>query len=66
MDVIGIVINAGIVAFGMILSFPTKISITFLLMKKEAHMAAHKRNILSKQLLLPTIDAPFFKKLIIN
>ncbi|AGH47275.1 hypothetical protein C427_5176 [Paraglaciecola psychrophila 170] len=62
MDVIGIVISAGFVAFGMILSFPTKIYITFLLMKKEAH----KRNILSKQLLLPTIDAPLFKKLSIN
>jgi hypothetical protein len=42
MGVTGIVISAGCVAFGMILSLPTKIFITFLLVKREAHMAKPK------------------------
>jgi hypothetical protein len=35
-------------------------------MKKEADMAAQKAKNPSKQPLLPSISAPFFKKLIIN
>lgn len=42
MGVTGILISAGCVAFGMILSLPTKIFITFLLVKREADMANHK------------------------
>ena len=45
MGVTGIVISAGCVAFGMILSLPTKMFITFLLVKREADMAKHKTNI---------------------
>jgi hypothetical protein len=40
--IVGIVSIAGFVAFGMILFLPTKIFITFLLMKREADMAAQK------------------------
>jgi hypothetical protein len=39
MGVTGILISAGCVAFGMILSLPTKMFITFLLVKREADMA---------------------------
>lgn len=39
MGVTGIIISAGCVAFGMILSLPTKMFITFLLVKREADMA---------------------------
>ena len=38
MGVSGILISAGCVAFGMILSLPTKMFITFLLVKREADM----------------------------
>ena len=42
MGVTGILISAGCVAFGMILSLPTKMFITFLLVKREADMARPK------------------------
>jgi hypothetical protein len=42
MGVTGILISAGCVAFGMILSLPTKMFITFLLVKREADMANSK------------------------
>jgi len=45
MGVTGILISAGCVAFGMILSLPTKIFITFLLVKREANMANTKANL---------------------
>ena len=44
MGVTGIVISAGFVAFGMILSLPTKMFITFLLVKREADMVNLKGN----------------------
>jgi hypothetical protein len=44
MGVTGILISAGCVAFGMIFSLPTKIFITFLLVKREANMANTKAN----------------------
>ena len=42
MGVTGIVISAAFVAFGMILSLPTKMFITFLLVKREADMSKPK------------------------
>ncbi|MFQ3231966.1 MAG: type III secretory pathway component EscU [Reinekea sp.] len=42
MGVTGILISSGCVAFGMILSLPTKMFITFLLVKREADMAKQK------------------------
>ena len=42
MGVTGIIISAGCVAFGMILSLPTKMFMTFLLVKREADIANHK------------------------
>ena len=42
MGVTGILISAGCVAFGMVLSLPTKMFITFLLVKREADMARPK------------------------
>lgn len=42
MGVTGILISAGCVAFGMILSLPSKMFITFLLVKREADMARTK------------------------
>lgn len=43
MGVTGIVISAGCVAFGMVLSLPTKMFLTFLLVKREADMAIQKQ-----------------------
>jgi len=45
MGVKGILISAGCVAIGMILSLPTKMFITFMLMKREANMANQKTKI---------------------
>jgi len=42
MGVTGILISAGCVALGRILSLPTKMFITFLLVKREADMAKPK------------------------
>lgn len=42
MGVVGIVISSGFVAFGMILSLPTKMFITFFVNKREADMAVKK------------------------
>ncbi|MFT4810162.1 MAG: hypothetical protein ACI9LX_003520 [Paraglaciecola sp.] len=42
MGVAGIVISAGFVAFEMILSLPTKMFLTFLLMKRETDITAQK------------------------
>ena len=42
MGVTGILISAAFVAFGMILSLPTKMFITFLLVKREADMSKPK------------------------
>ena len=42
MGVTGILISAACVSFGMILSLPTKMFITFLLVKREAEMAKPK------------------------
>lgn len=42
MGVTGILISAGCVAFGMTLSLPTKMFITFLLVKREAELANQK------------------------
>lgn len=41
---LGIVISAGCVAFGMILSLPTKMFITFIWVKREMDMNKHKLN----------------------
>lgn len=42
MGVTGIVISAACVAFGMVLSLPTKMFMTFLLVKREADIANTK------------------------
>jgi hypothetical protein len=42
MGITGILISATCVAFGIILSLPTKMFITFLLVKREADMAKPK------------------------
>jgi hypothetical protein len=42
MGTTGILISATCVAFGIILSLPTKMFITFLLVKREADMAKPK------------------------
>lgn len=46
MGVTGIIISAGCVAFGMILSLPTKMFMTLLLVKREADIANHKSKLL--------------------
>jgi hypothetical protein len=42
MGVKGIIISAGCVAFGMVLSLPTKMFLTFILVKRETDIAKSK------------------------
>lgn len=56
MGIHGIIISAACVAFGMILSLPTKMVITFLLVKRESkHSLQVTDNIIKQQAVQKTI-----------
>ena len=44
MGIKGILISAGCIAFGLILSLPTKMYLTFVLMKRENEQQAQEKN----------------------